>query len=149
MHLDYSKVLCDEQNTCPSTVSCVLMCVPMHTFLISLFLAASEHVHPGEWFGEREEFEHTLFSSVGWTLLFSSLDFCLIYFTKTLLLCQVGALGGSSVAGSQSSCLPSTLLRRVPHTHIQCVKTGYFYPAPAGCDASLEGGVITFSREVA
>lgn len=90
IYRDYSKVLCDEQNACPSTVpltwlfpmNCVLMCVPVHTFLISLFLAASEQVQPGERFGEKEEFEHTLLSSVGWALLFSSLDFCLIYFTK-------------------------------------------------------------------
>lgn len=61
MHLDYSKVLCDQQDACPSTVpltwlfpmNCVLMYVPVHTFLISLFLAVSKQVHPGERFGER------------------------------------------------------------------------------------------------
>lgn len=107
LHLDYSKVLCDEQNTCPSTVSYVLMCVPVCTFLISLFLAASEQVQPEERFGESEDFKHTLLSFMRWTLLFSFLDFCLIYFTKTLLLFQVGALGGSRVAGSHRNYFPS------------------------------------------
>lgn len=36
-----------------------------------------------------------------------------------------------------------------PYTWVQGVRTGYFYPAPVGCDATLERGAVSFSREVA
>ena len=36
-----------------------------------------------------------------------------------------------------------------PYTRVQGVRTDYFYPAPVGCDATLERGAVSFSREVA
>lgn len=114
MHLDYSKALYTNRTRSPSRpaqqeltwVFPMSLCLwgAGHTPLTSLFLTASEQVHPGEWFGGRRV-EHTLlFSGVDSASLF--LRFLPISFAETFLPCQVGASGANRVAGSQSVCSP-------------------------------------------